>query len=632
MNLIPQSFIDELLNRLDIVEIVDQRVKLKKTGKNYSACCPFHNEKTPSFTVSPDKQFYYCFGCGASGTAIGFVMEFDRIGFVDAVKNLARSQGMDVPQEQRSPQRLAIHQNLYSILENASTYYHEQLNQHPQGHRPKQYLAERGLSDAIVEQFKIGYAPPGWDNLLIKLGTSEKARDLLIESGLIIDNPETGKRYDRFRQRITFPIIDIRGRTIGFGGRVFETEKATGPYTKKEAAGPKYLNSPETPVFHKGRELYGLYQARQANRRLERLIVVEGYMDVIALAQFGIQCAVATLGTACGEDHLRLAFRFTNTVVFCFDGDNAGRNAAKRALENALPVMKDGVHVKFLFLQDGQDPDSLVRTIGPDRFQQQMNYAVPLEEFLFDVASEGIDTHTLEGRARLSKTVVPLINKLPTGVYRELMFDHLAKRTGLSRDVLLELTQPTEQEHAFSEQEPQQKKAEPTKPRAPEPQQPRLKPTPNKSKKTRITPARNAVAILLDTPEILQNINDLSLPDELDGNDVAQLRRLIQFVQERPHCKLAHIAGYWIGHYGAEAQKQLLELAATELLSSAKRQTEIDATSEFQDALTRLRTSTRKRSRSEELAQLRSIDYKEMSDSQKQRMRELLTLPAEEKQ
>ena len=430
MNKIPQSFIDDLLNRIDIVEIIDSRVKLKKSGKNYSACCPFHDEKTPSFTVSQDKQFYYCFGCGATGTSLSFLIEYERLGFVDAVESLAKTAGVEVPREKTASNKSyeSKLKKLYNILESAAEYYQTQLKSNPQRDKAVRYLKERGLSGKIAKDFGVGYAPTGWDNILKELGESQEKEKLLVDSGLVIVKEEDNRHYDRFRHRIMYPIKDIRGRIIGFGGRVLGDDK------------PKYLNSPETDAFHKGRELYGLYEARQANRQLDNILVVEGYMDVIALAQYEITNAVATLGTACGEEHLQLAFRYSNEIIFCFDGDNAGRKAAKRGLLNALSSMQDGRQIKFLFLAEGQDPDTLVRQIGKERFLEETKNAQPLEEFLFDVAAESLDIGTMEGRARFSKIAAPLINLLPEGVFRELMFGSLASRTGLSAEVLRELT------------------------------------------------------------------------------------------------------------------------------------------------------------------------------------------------
>lgn len=430
MNRIPQTFIDDLLSRIDIVDIIDHRVKLKKSGKNYSACCPFHDEKTPSFTVSQEKQFYYCFGCGATGSALTFLIEYERLGFIDAVENLAKTAGIEVPRETSKVNKAADskRKKLYQVLEKAAQFYGEHLKSHPQRDNAVRYLKERGLTGSIAKDFMVGYAPQGWDNLLGTLGTSSDTQQSLIDAGLVISKQEDDKQYDRFRHRIMYPIRDVRGRVIGFGGRVLGNDK------------PKYLNSPETDVFYKSRELYGLYEARQANRQLDQLLVVEGYMDVIALAQYDITNAVATLGTACGEDHLQLAFRYTSHIVFCFDGDNAGRKAAKRALLNSLSSMQDGRQIRFLFLAEGQDPDTLVRHIGKDRFISELDNAQPLEEFLFDVAAEGLDIGTMEGRARFSKVAAPLINLLPEGVFRELMFGSLATRTGLSAEILRELT------------------------------------------------------------------------------------------------------------------------------------------------------------------------------------------------
>ncbi|WP_299597218.1 DNA primase [uncultured Microbulbifer sp.] len=439
---IPQYFIDDLLARADIVPVVDSRVKLRKTGKNYSACCPFHDEKTPSFTVSPDKQFYYCFGCGASGNAVGFLMEYDRLPFPEAVEKLAASLSLEVPREQLAPaqiKRQQESQSLYQLTEKAADFYREKLKDHKISTPAITYLKNRGLSGQVCKEFGIGLAPPGWDNLLNQLGTSSEKAEQLELAGLAIRRQdsdgnqgkvEPGKRhhYDRFRNRIMFPIRDQRGRTIAFGGRVLGDDK------------PKYLNSPETPIFHKGRELYGLWEARQANRELKRLIVVEGYMDVVALAQFDIRCAVATLGTACGEDHIQLAFRHTGELVFCFDGDKAGRTAARRALESALPHMQDGRSLRFLLLPEGEDPDTLVRQIGGERFDQLIDeQGRPLEDFLFDLLGEGINIQTMDGRARLSKAAAPLLDLLPAGVYRQLMFQQLARRTGLEQDMLEEI-------------------------------------------------------------------------------------------------------------------------------------------------------------------------------------------------
>ena len=425
--LIPQGFIDDLLGRTDIVEVVGARLKLKKTGKNYSALCPFHNEKSPSFSVSPDKQFYYCFGCGAGGNALSFVMDFERLDFPEAVEDLAKQAGVEVQREERSDRRQSSTPRkdspLYALLEQAAAYYRQQLRQHPKKQRAVSYLKQRGLTGHIAKTYDIGLAPPGWNNVMAHLSRDSSEEKALIEAGLVVENEDSGKRYDRFRDRIMFPIRDSRGRVIGFGGRVLGDDK------------PKYLNSPETPVFHKGQELYGLYEAKQQNRQLDDILVVEGYMDVIALAQHGVTNAVATLGTATSEDHLKRLFRLVHSVTFCFDGDKAGKQAAWRALNSALPVLEDGRHVRFLFLPDGQDPDSMVREEGQLAFQQRINeQAQPLTEYLLSYLSKEANPSSLEGKAHLAALALPLINKVPGSLLRRLLRQSLAQITGMDLD------------------------------------------------------------------------------------------------------------------------------------------------------------------------------------------------------
>jgi DNA primase len=417
--LIPREFIDEVLSRVDIVDVVDEYVPLKKGGKDHKACCPFHNEKSPSFTVSADKQFYHCFGCGAHGSAIGFLMEYAHMDFVEAVEDLASRAGLQVPREAGNEARSESLQPVYDMLEKANAYLQLQLRQHSEAAQAVEYLRKRGLSGEVAAAFGLGFAPPGWDNMLNALGRSEADRAIMARAGLLVDKGGGGF-YDRFRERITFPILDRRGRTIGFGARVLGDDT------------PKYLNSPETPVFHKGRELYGLYQARKAAGKPQRLIVVEGYMDVVALAQHGIQNAVATLGTAATEAHLEQLFRVSQDVVFCFDGDEAGRRAAWKALETALPAMQDGRQAFFMFLPDGQDPDSLVRSQGASAFSSAAANADSLGTVLFDHLADGVDLDTIDGRARLAALSRPLLAKLPTGSFRELSEKRLAELTGLA--------------------------------------------------------------------------------------------------------------------------------------------------------------------------------------------------------
>ena len=415
---IPQSFIDDLVAATDIVEVIEHYVPLKRAGKEFKACCPFHDEKTPSFTVVPDKQFYHCFGCGAHGTAVGFLMDYANLEFIEAVEELARRAGRDVPRErggERAPRDDL--EPIFQALEKANAYFQRQLRRHPQASRAVEYLKGRGLSGEIAAEFQLGFAPPGWDGLLDELGSDETARATLLSAGLIVHRDDS-RPYDRFRDRITFPIHDSKGRVAGFGARVIDNGE------------PKYLNSPETPVFRKGRELYGLRRARRAGRSPVRLLVVEGYMDVVALAQSGIDYAVATLGTAATETHVQRLFRAVDDVVFCFDGDEAGRRAAWRAAENALASMKGGRQALFLFLPEGEDPDSLVRTEGRRAFEDRLDDAVPLSRFLFDHLTAGVDLDTPEGRARLVDSCRPHIGRIPPGPYRRQIRMRLAELSG----------------------------------------------------------------------------------------------------------------------------------------------------------------------------------------------------------
>ena len=414
---IPQSFLQELLNRVDVVEVVGKYVQLKKGGANFMGLCPFHGEKSPSFSVSPTKQFFHCFGCGKNGNAIGFLMEHSGMTFIEAVKDLAQQVGMQVPEEQQSPEdrakaaaAKAKQDSLTDVLEKAGESYREHLKTSP---KAIAYLKGRGLSGQIAKRFGLGYAPEGWRSLASVF--PEYDNPLLAESGLVIVNEEDDKRYDRFRDRVMFPIRNIKGECIGFGGRVI------GDGT------PKYLNSPETPVFHKGRELYGLYEAREALHSAGYVLVTEGYMDVVALAQLGFANAVATLGTACTPDHVQKLFRFTDAVVFSFDGDGAGRRAARKALDGALPYATDVRSIKFLFLPAEHDPDSYVREFGQDAFAEQIKQAMPLSRFLIEAASVDCELNTAEGRARLSSQARPLWQLLPDGALKQQLLAELAQ-------------------------------------------------------------------------------------------------------------------------------------------------------------------------------------------------------------
>lgn len=410
---IPQHFIDELVARVDIAELIGSRVPLKKHGKEFKACCPFHGEKTPSFTVVPDKGFYHCFGCGAHGTALGFLMEHDHMSFVEAVEELAERVGLEVPREDHQPARApAPSEGLFNILERASELYRRELRNSTRG---RDYFKARGLTGDTATTFALGYAPDAWDFVLRQLGTSDAERTKLLQVGLVIQRENASGHYDRFRDRVMFPIRDARGRTIGFGGRVLDKGE------------PKYLNSPETELFHKGRELYGLYEARQASRNLSRIMIVEGYMDVVRLHQAGIPYAVATLGTATTPDHLQRVFRVCQEVVFCFDGDRAGKAAAWRALENSLSFVRDGRQIRFLFLPDGHDPDSLVGAEGREAFENRVGNALPLSEYFLRHLRDQVDMTSRDGRARFKELATPLIERIPEGAFREQLDQEISR-------------------------------------------------------------------------------------------------------------------------------------------------------------------------------------------------------------
>ncbi len=429
---IPQHFIDELVARTDIVDVIGARVPLKKGGKEFKACCPFHNEKSASFHVVPDKQFYHCFGCGAHGTALGFLMEYDHLSFVEAVEDLAARASLTVPREDDPNAKPKPTDDLYAPMERAAELFGQQLKS---SDRAIQYLKKRGLTGDTAQRFSIGYAPDSWDFIAKSLGPSEAETRKLLQVGLLIERePKPGQKpgqYDRFRDRIMFPIRDSRGRTIGFGGRILDQGE------------PKYLNSPETELFHKGRELYGLFEARQSTRNIKHLLVVEGYMDVVRLHQAGITFAVATLGTATTPEHLTRIFRVCNEVVFCFDGDRAGRAAAWRAMENALALIREGRQIRFLFLPDGHDPDSLIGEEGREKFEARFATALPLSDYFIRELSSRSDIHSVDGRAQLAEAAKPLLARIPEGVYRELLVAALAKVVGMPAERLLELLSST---------------------------------------------------------------------------------------------------------------------------------------------------------------------------------------------
>ncbi|CAE6883542.1 DNA primase [Vibrio alginolyticus] len=509
---IPRSFIDDLLARLDIVDIIDARVKLKKKGKNYGACCPFHNEKTPSFSVSQEKQFYHCFGCGVHGNAIDFIMEFERLDFVEAIEELASYLGLDVPREQRSggggqfqsgPQASSSEKrNLYDLMGSIAQFYRNQLKL-PASKVAIEYLKDRGLSGEIVQKFGIGYVADEWDLVRKNFGQQKDAQDMLVTGGMLIEN-DKGNRYDRFRGRVMFPIRDRRGRVIGFGGRVL------GDGT------PKYLNSPETPIFHKGKELYGLYEVLQAYREPPRVLVVEGYMDVVALAQYGVDYSVASLGTSTTGDHIQMLFRQTNTVVCCYDGDRAGKEAAWRALENALQYLKTGNTLKFLFLPDGEDPDSYVRKYGKDAFEQQIEQATPLSNYLFDnlIELHQINLGNNEGKSALRAYASALIDKIPDPYFQELLEKLLDERTGFDNRLRQARKKVNE-----------------------------ARPQPHKEIKR--TPMREVIALLIQNPSYAQMVPDLASVRDLSIPGLSLFVDVLEKCSAHPNINTGQLLEHW---------------------------------------------------------------------------------------
>ena len=507
---IPPAFIDDLLSRIDIVEVIDARVPLKKAGREYEACCPFHGEKTPSFKVSPAKQFYHCFGCGVHGTAVGFLMEFDHLDFVEAIEELAKQAGVTVPYEQgqrASPQQQAAKLNQYDLMTQCDRFFRQQLRQHPQANVAVDYLKGRGLSGEIAARYGMGYAPMG-NNLLRAFGAG--AANDLVNLGMLI-RKDNGETYDRFRHRVMFPIRDSRGRVIGFGGRVINPEDA-----------PKYLNSPETPLFHKGRELYGLYEVRQALRHIDRLLVVEGYMDVIALAQQGIDYAVATLGTATTAEHVQKLFRLANEVVFCFDGDRAGREAAWRALESALPVLSGTHTVRFMFLPDGEDPDTLVRKIGKTAFEQQIGQALSLSAFLLNHLREGINRHDLDAHRTLIEKAKPLLQTLQDETYRTLIIRELASYTKQEEPAVLSLLGL-----ATAASTPRQTATQPL----PQRETPSL--------------VRTALRCLLYQPALASTVTELQSLSQIEQPGMGLLLDLLETLRSNPNLNTAALLERW---------------------------------------------------------------------------------------
>lgn len=545
--LIPRSFIDDLLARVDIVDLIDARVKLKKQGKNYGACCPFHNEKTPSFSVSQEKQFYHCFGCGVHGNAIDFMMEFDRLEFVEAIEDIAQQFGLDVPREQTvgGPTSTAPTANksekrdLYDLMSSISQFYRSQLKSSTNS-AAITYLKNRGLSGDIVQKFGIGYVADEWDLVRSNFGQEKTNQDLLVSGGMLIEN-DKGHRYDRFRGRIMFPIRDRRGRVIAFGGRVLGDEK------------PKYLNSPETPIFHKGKELYGLYEVLQAYREPPKVLVVEGYMDVVALGQFGVDYAVASLGTSTTGDHIQMLFRQTSTVVCCYDGDNAGREAAWRTMENALPYLNDGKQLKFMFLPDGEDPDTYIRSFGKDIFEQQVTDATELIEFFYSNLLKQVNSNSKEALAKLQVLAVPLIDK----VLGKTLKIHLLKRLG----VLIGVPDEKQLEKLLS---------------APIESSTKRIPLPDIKR----TPMREAIALLIQKPSLVELVPDLSEVGQLSVPGLSLFTALLDICRENPHISTGQLIEHWRGN---KSEPLLSRLAGWDLLLDQDNQQDV-----FTDALDKI--------------------------------------------
>ena len=518
--LIPQQFIDDLIARTDIVDLIDSRVKLKKAGKSHVACCPFHGEKSPSFHVSQDKQFYHCFGCGASGNVISFLMEYDRLDFVDTIEELASMYSLDVPRDekgtsQKTAQQYSIDKqkklDYYELMDQVSQFFRQQLKTHENSKKVIEYLKNRGLSGDVARTFGIGYSPNDWQVVKDKFcqngGRFDKEREnQLLDTGVLIKN-EKGRIYDRFRDRVMFPIRDRRGRVIGFGGRVLDDST------------PKYLNSPETPIFHKGLELYGFYEAKQANRDLKRLLVVEGYMDVVALAQHGVSWSVASLGTSTTSEQIQLMFRNTSEIICCYDGDRAGREAAWRTLQNSLPQLQDGRQIKFMFLPDGEDPDSMIRQLGEADFVALVDKAMPLSQFMFDNLISQVEMDSEDGRSKLANLALPMVNSISDGVFQTMMKEKLARYLGMETESL---------ERFITNESPQPANKQ-------------------RKKANRGSIVRQAIGLLIQNPQLANELEGLPRLDQVKLKGTDLLQQLIDQVQQQPTMTSAQLLERWRG-------------------------------------------------------------------------------------
>jgi DNA primase len=586
--MIPQSFIQDLLNRVDIVDVIERHVPLKKAGANYIACCPFHGEKTPSFTVSPTKQFYHCFGCGAHGSAVGFMMEYIGMDFVEAINDLASRVGMQVPVQENKENygvsgfrgsgedKESSSQNLFEVMSTITRFYRDQLKCSERGIN---YLKKRGLTGETAARFGIGYSPAGWQNLAEIFPDYESP--LLVKTGMVNENEEK-KRYDRFRDRIMFPILNLKGKIVGFGGRVIEKNE------------PKYLNSPETPLFEKGQELYNLFAARKAIRDAEKVLVVEGYMDVVVLSQYGIEYAVATLGTATTSRHVQKLLRQTDNIIFCFDGDDAGRKAAWRALENSLAQFADGKNIGFLFLPDGEDPDSYVQKFGKDSFEELISQALPLSVFLFQGLSEGINLQTSEGRTRLVENAKPLLAQVAAPILSLMLIKRLAELSGINQDELESLLQI----RRVSSSSPRRRI---------------LRPNP-------VSPCRWLIQVLLHDPGYASKLDRKLLSEYIENTDeMAALLALIEFIDAHPHVGENTAIPSAITYFYNSTHRELLEKAESATLSWDNG---IDLDAEFNGALARLQEIQRK----QRMTELQNKSLSILTSDEKQELQRLAVL------
>ena len=587
--MIPPEFKDELLARTDIVDIIEARVPLKKTGQGYLGLCPFHQEKTPSFNVNQEKQFYYCFGCQASGSALDFLIKHDRMEFIPAMEHLAQRVGMKLPQNQsQDPGITQKHKAIYELLGRCTDFYKQQLSNPVLGSPAVSYLKGRQVSGRTARDFALGFAPPGWDNLLSYMQQQGTESALLADAGMVKAKPEEGKLYDRFRDRIIFPIRDTRGRTVAFGGRSLSSEGM-----------PKYLNSPETEVFHKGRVLYGLYEARRQASHLAKLVVVEGYMDVVALAQHGIGYSIATLGTATSTDQVTQMFRLVPQIVFCFDGDNAGRKAGWKALLATLPAMQDGKSVKFLFLPEGDDPDSLVRREGKEQFEARIEQGMRLVDYLFSGLEAELDMDGLEAQAALCKLAAPLIQELPEGALKHLVINELARKTGLEVEQLLRVTGLDQPSPA---------------PKAPAPARRSEPARASRSRVDLLDPAAKlrdkALSIMLRYPEVALSLNEGELQSLSSDSDLHLFVGLVKCIQQMPRPSTMLI----LSHYEDTAHhaefKRLAE--KDETLPESAQGRELDGT--VKKYLARIKKQIKQQSTKDTLAKLPS----ELSSSERQ--------------